>query len=314
MTFPYKSCGSRGLKTTLCGLGAAALGRASADVESGDEAGAITLEYAYALGLRHVDTSPLYGESERRLGIAMRRNDFADLTISTKVGTHPTRRGSYTRDDIRWSLSNSLDLFGKKSVDIALVHDPPSMDPVLEKGAGFDALVELREEGKCRNVGLGVRDHSFHYAAIETGKVDVILTYGDYNIVRRSALPLMKTAVDSGIGILLGSPHMHGFLAQDLEPNMLIEKYGFLKRYPRDDLRIAQDWWVWCRDREVGLRHLNMRFVLECPYASCILTGAANSDELRINAYEFTTPLPDDVWGEALLRIEELDDADPRDR
>lgn len=308
MIFPYKECGSRRLRTTSFGLGAAGLGRVIDGIPDGDEIGARTLENAYEAGLRHVDTSPAYGDSERRLGIALRRNEFPDLTISTKVGTHPARRGSYSRNDIRWSLSNSLNLLARTHVDIALIHDPPSMDPVLEHGAGFDALCELRDEGVCGNVGLGVRRHEFHYAAIGTGKVDVILTYADYNIIRRSALSLMKAAYEAGVGILLGSPHMGGFLAGEKEPILEAEANPKLSKwYSPSDARAAQAWWEWCRERDVSMRHLNMRFVSECPYVSCILTGPANEAELNTNIREVSTPLPEDVWKEALLRIAELD-------
>ena len=78
-SFPVRPCGPRGLQVTRLGLGGAAI------------EGAQTLESAYVLGLRHVDTSPAYGRSERRVGIALNRNDFVDLTISTKVGCNVPR-------------------------------------------------------------------------------------------------------------------------------------------------------------------------------------------------------------------------------
>jgi hypothetical protein len=57
------------------------------------------------------------------------------------------------------------------------------------------------------------------------------------------------------------------------------------------------------------MRHLNMRFVRECPYASCVLTGAGGAEELGVNIREWSTPVPDDVWNEARQRIAELDQA-----
>jgi len=289
------------LEISALGLGAAALGRVSDQEPDLDEKGARVLEAAYQAGLYHVDTSPAYNRSEHRLGIAIKRNRFEDLTVSTKAGTHPARKGCYGRDDIRWSIRNSLRVMGLERIDIALIHDPPSMEPVLKTGDGFDALAELREEGMCGNIGIGVRDHRFHYAAIESSKVDVILTYGDYNIVRRTALPLMKAASDKGIGVLLGSPHMYGLLADPAGPE---------KRRWRDedDVRIALEWWEWCREREVSMRHLNMRFVLECPYISRVLTGAANEREVSENVHDATTSVAEDVWKEALDRIAMLDE------
>ncbi len=305
--FERRPCGTRGLEVSRLGLGGAALGGGPA-TSSADEDGARTLETAYALGIGHVDTSPLYGESERRLGIALRRNEFSDLTISTKVGTHPSRQFSYTRSDLRWSLKNSLSVLGRERVDIALIHDPRSYEEISSTGDGFDALRELREEGLCLNTGLGVQSHEFHRRAIDAGVVDVILTYGDFNIVRRSGVALMRHAKESGVGVLLGSPMMHGFLASGVEPaNAIAERAGLLTWYTEHDVAVAQEWFLWCREREVSLRHLNMRFVMSSDLPDCVLTGAATPAELQANVREATTPVPDDVWREALDRIEELD-------
>jgi aryl-alcohol dehydrogenase-like predicted oxidoreductase len=313
-TFSRRSCGPRGLEISHLGLGGAPLGRPperdGVSPEEGDESGARTLEAAYALGVRHVDTSPAYGQSERRIGIALARNDFDDLTLSTKVGTHPERRFSYAADDIRWSLENSLQLFGREYVDVALIHDPPSMDPVLASGDGFDALAHLREEGLCRNIGLGVHSHAFHRQAIDTGAVDVILTYGDFNIVRRNGLSLMRYAKEYGVGVLLGSPMMHGVLAIDQEPMKQLEaRPALLNWYPQSDIEHAQEWWEWCREREVSMRHLNMHYVMSCDYADCILSGSRNSDEMETNVCEARETVPDEIWSEALVRIDEIEDA-----
>ena len=310
--FTLRACGTRGLQTSHLGLGGAPLGR-PADREGvepaeADESGARTLEIAYELGIRHVDTSPLYGESERRIGIALRRDAFAGLTISTKVGTHPKRKFQYAADDIRWSLENSLSLFGRDAVDLALVHDPPSMDLILAPGDGLEALARLRDEGLCRNVGLGVHSHSFHRQAIGAGLVDVILTYGDYNIVRRNGVELMQFAHDNGVGVLLGSPMMHGLLAVDEEPRVSLERRpALLSWYEKEDIDLAQGWWEWCRDRDISMRHLNMQFVMGTELADCVLTGGANVAEIRTNVHEASTPIPEPIWTEAMQRIEQLD-------
>jgi len=310
-SFAIRPCGSRGLEVSSLGLGAAALGGGPPGEEA-DESGARTLEAAYAAGLRHVDTSPMYGQSERRLGIALRRNEFPGLAISTKVGTHPDRKFSYTRDDLRWSLSNSLRVLGVESVDVALVHDSPTMDAIFKPGDGFDAVREMREEGLCRNVGLGIHSHEFHRRAIGEGVVDVILTYGDYNIVRRSGAALMQFAKDHGVGVLLGSPMMHGFLATGEEPNAVIEKRPNLyKWYTEHDVQIAQEWYEWCREREVSMRHLNMRFVTSSDLPDCVLTGARTPEEVHANVNEAQTAIPEEVWTAALERIARLDAGRP---
>ena len=45
------------------------------------------IETAFAGGINHFDTSPSYGEGERRLGGLIGALERKDLVISTKVGT-----------------------------------------------------------------------------------------------------------------------------------------------------------------------------------------------------------------------------------
>jgi aryl-alcohol dehydrogenase-like predicted oxidoreductase len=119
----------------------------------------------------------------------------------------------------------------------------------------------------------------------------------------------MRFAREHGVGVLLGSPQMHGFLATGEEPRAVIERRPrLLNWYGEEDVLVAQEWFEWCREREVGLRHLNMRYAMGCSWADCVLTGARNPAEARTNVHEAVTPLPGDVWREALIRIQELDE------
>ncbi len=310
-----RECGPNGLVISHLGLGGAALGRAEepSGVGISDEEGAQTLAAAYSIGVHHVDTSPAYGQSERRIGIALRRNRFEGLTLSTKVGTHPERRFSYAGADVRWSLENSLAVLGTDYVDIALIHDPPDIEPVLASGDGFDALKALRAEGLCRNVGLGVHSHHFHRRAIEAGAVDVILTYGDFNIVRRSGASLMRYARQHGVGVLLGSPMMHGLLAAGTSPESVVNTRPVLFTwYDRADIARAQEWWEWCREREVSMRHLNMCFVMSSDLPDCVLTGAQTSSEVATNVREATSGVDESILREAMDRIAIQDEEDEK--
>ena len=68
------------------------------------------------------------------------------------------------------------------------------MDPVFTTGDGFDALDRLRDERLLDYLGLGARDLALHEAASESGQADAILTFADYNLVRRRAAGLIDKA------------------------------------------------------------------------------------------------------------------------
>ena len=171
------------LEVTCLGLGGARIG---GDDVTDDEA-VETVHRAITLGMNYLDTSPLYGESERRVGLALADGWRDKIYLATKTGTHPKWRGDYSAAGTRRSVENSLKLLGTDYLDVCLVHDPKSMDPVIEKDGALDELQRMREEGLIGYIGLGVREHEFHKIAIETGIVDVILTYLDYNLISQTA-------------------------------------------------------------------------------------------------------------------------------
>ena len=52
----------------------------------------------------------------------------------------------------------------------------------------FDELQKMKEEGLVRHIGLGVREHEFHRAAIEAGHAEIVLTFLDYTLLDQSVL------------------------------------------------------------------------------------------------------------------------------
>ena len=153
--------------------------------------------------------------------------------------------------------------------------------------------------------GWGRGTIPYHRAAIESGRVDVILTFADYNLVRRHAAGLIDQAAAAGVGVLLGSPQMLGLLAKG-DPRNTARKAGY-GYFPAEDVEGAAEWWDWCQEREVEFRHLNMRYVLDRPGISAVLSGAATPAEIETNVREARTRIPDEIWTEALARVAELD-------
>ena len=107
----------------------------------------------------------------------------------------------------------------------------------MADGDGFDALDALRDEGRLGAIGLGVRDLNFHREAIDAGRVDAILPYADYNLVRRTAVPLMKHARANGVGVILGSPQMQGLLAHG-DPMIALKIRAYRDWYSSEDLSL----------------------------------------------------------------------------
>ena len=275
--------GRTGLEVTSLGLGGARIG----GVDVTDDEAVETVHRAITLGINYLDTSPLYGESERRVGLALSDGWRDKIYLATKTGTHPKWRGDYSASGTRRSVENSLDLLGTDYLDICLVHDPSSMDPVLEKGGALDELQRMRDEGLIGYIGLGVREHEFHKRAIETGIVDVILTYLDYTLISQTANDwLLSFAFEHDIGIINGSPIAAGRLS-GLEPDISSGS-------PEDSK--AHMLWKWSIENNVNLLNLAIQFCLGQQLIATNLTGSRNVIEVEENFNAATTSVPDDVW------------------
>jgi 2,5-diketo-D-gluconate reductase B len=102
---------------------------------------------ALEIGYRHIDTARGY-ENEREVGqgIADSGVPREDIWLTTKVPPDMAAAAG-----VRTSAEDSLRLLDTDYVDLLLLHWPAPSVP-LEETMG--ALVELREEGKARQVGV----------------------------------------------------------------------------------------------------------------------------------------------------------------
>src|SRR5207248_2680981 len=108
-----------------------------------------------------IDTSIDYGLSEERIGryISHRR---AEYYLASKcgclVGAPPAPRGQrgahvFTRDNVVAGVQQSLTRMKTDYLDVVQFHASPSRQTLEEHGA-LDALLELREAGKVRFIGM----------------------------------------------------------------------------------------------------------------------------------------------------------------
>lgn len=282
---PKRRLGRTELEVTCLGMGGARIGGNDVTDEEAVEA----VRRAITLGINYLDTSPLYGESERRTGLALADGWREKIYLATKTGTHPKWRGDYSASGTRRSVENSLNLLGTDYLDVCLVHDPSNMDPVIAKDGALETLQRMREEGLVKFIGLGVREHEFHKIAIETGIVDVILTYLDYTLLSQTADDwLLSFASERDIGVINGSPIAAGLLS-GVEPDV--------KARPPEGV-IAHKLWRWCAENNLNLLNLAIQFCLRQPLIATNLSGPKNAKEVEENFAAATSPIAEEVWEE----------------
>lgn len=277
------------LQVTGLSLGGARIGGSNVTDDEAIE----TVRRAITLGINYIDTSPLYGESERRIGLALADGWREKIYLATKTGTHPKWRGDYSSSGTRQSVENSLKLLGTDYLDVCLVHDPSNMDPVIAKDGALDTLQRMREEGLVKYIGVGLREHEFHKIAIETGMVDIILTFLDYTLISQTANEwLLPFASENDIGVINGSPIAAGMLS-GIEPDVS-------ERPPEGE--IAHQLWQWAMDNNLSLLNLAIQFCLRQSLIATNLSGSKNAKEVEQNFVAATTPISDYVWEQLIRR------------
>lgn len=296
-------------EVSLGGVGIGGGRTSSAD----DAQGIATVKYGLESGFNYVDTSPLYGQSERRIGMAFQEMGGRPngLYISTKCGTHERYMMDFSPEATRWVVENSLKVLGVDSVDLMFIHSQkaymPSLDPLLEKGGTLDELEKMRDEGKFRWIGMAIREHDLIRTMMRTGRIDAIMTFGTYNLVRQSGASLIDEAHDLGVGVVLGFVYMSGLLAGE-DPAERVKKPGAIpdRLYPFH--LIARDWWLWAQEKGVSLRSVALQYGMRNKKVGTVAVGCASPkhvDESLAAAYE---PLSDELWEEVEYRIRRQND------
>jgi len=138
-----RAFGRTGHRSTVTLFGAAALARASQD--DADRA----LEVLLRFGVNHIDTAARYGDSELRIGPWMARHR-KEFFLATKTGS---RTATQARDDIH----RSLERLRVDYVDLIQLHSlghPDDWDQAMGPGGALEALVQAREQGLARFIGV----------------------------------------------------------------------------------------------------------------------------------------------------------------
>ena len=258
---------------------------------------------AVELGMNYVDTAPSYANSEEVLGRVLPQVE-GPLYVSTKLGGRPRPFDPRNKDQLRWSLQESLRLLGRDHVDILFIHEPdrPQQYDWFEDWDSFhgpvcDLLEEVKGEGLIRYTGLGGTTTYVMAKIIEAGNYDVLLTAFNYSLLWREAdLAVIPAAKRKGMGIVTGSPLQQGWLARRFDDQVRRNPPAWLSLARREQFCRLYD----CVDKlGLSLPELALRFVLSHPDIDAVLTGARSVREVEENvAAAEAGPLPSQVLAE----------------
>ena len=291
--------GKTGIEVSELGLG----GLFTSSLGPGYEQSKSVVQRAFDLGINFVDTAPAYANSEEVLGKILGEVTINEpLIMTTKFGGRPQPFDPRNKEQLMWSIEESLKLLKREVIDILIIHEPDRpllydwwTDPEEVHGPVLEVMDELKEDGVIRFTGLGgttVTEMS-HY--VRSGKFDVLLTAFNYSALFREAEnDLIPAALEQNMGIIIGSTLQQG---------------GLGRRYD-DVVRAKPAWMSKGRQQqflafyelldELGMPivELCLRFAISNQDISTVLIGAKTAGQLEesVNAVN-EGPLDVDVIG-----------------
>ena len=299
--------GNTGLIVSEIGMGTWELGgREWGDI--GETDAVDLLRYAFESGVTYYDTADQYGggRAEQLLGEAF--SVLGDrVVIATKLGyeldsdgwiSHGWERPSFnvSPDYIRSAVEGSLKRLKRDVIDIYQFHGPP---PASEWDDAFGTMEELKAEGKIRFYGLCLGSEADALKAMtETGTSSLLLTY---NILSQEMVkPVMETAAETGVAIIVRQPLSSGLLSGQLGPNTVFAENDYRKTWSREkflaDLERVEQVKSIVGNRAKSLPQAALKFILGHPAVSSVVPGMMNPAQVDDGvATSSVTPLPDAV-------------------
>ena len=186
--------GRTGLQVSIVGFGGTWISQISVD-----EAKKV-VRRAFELGINYFDTAKLDGDSEEKIGAALK--DVRDECILATKTASRTKKESLA--DVKSSLSrlktNRLDLIQLHGID-----DVKTLRKATGPGGSLETCKKARSKGLIDFIGISSHKPRVLVKAIETNEFDTVLV--PLNIVTRQALEeLIPLAKDLDIGVAIMKP------------------------------------------------------------------------------------------------------------
>lgn len=220
-----------------------------------------------------IDSSPMYGNAETRVGDVLRAmENQPPLFAATKVWTTGKERGIA-------QMEESARRMHVKTFDLIAVHN------LEDWKAQLTTLKQWKDEGKVRYIGITTshgRDHAQLMEVMRSEPLDFVQF--SYNIEDRAAeQALLPLAQDRGIATMINRPYQRGVL------------FGKSHDHPLPTLASELDCSSWAQ--------FFLKFILGHPAVTCIIPATASPAHMADNMLANFGRVPDTAQRGEMLRI-----------
>lgn len=189
-----------------------------------DQAVAV-LRRAVELGINHIDTAQIYGPDVANELIREALHPYpSDLALVSKVGGKRDEVGNWLPapepDDLRAQIEENLTTLHTDrlaAVNLRVFGGEDANSPVDVDRDLFDrqlsAMIQARDDGLIDGVGLS--NISAEHLRIALDRTDIVCVQNSYNLIDRTAQPVLELCVEHGIAFVPFFPLGSGFSADN---------------------------------------------------------------------------------------------------
>lgn len=221
----YNELGKTGMKLSNLGFGASSLGGVFHDIREAE--GIKAVHTAVDNGINFIDVSPYYGhyKAETVLGKALKEIERDRYYLSTKVGRYGengVNMWDYSAKRVTDSVYESMERLNIDYIDLINVHDVEFADLNQVVGETLPALIELRDKGVVKHVGItDLQPENLKWVIehVPAGTVESVLCFCHYSLNDEMLLDYLDFFEANNVGVINASPFSMGLLSQRGAPD-----------------------------------------------------------------------------------------------
>ncbi|MBP8760542.1 MAG: aldo/keto reductase [Parabacteroides sp.] len=277
----YNEIGKTGMKVSDLSFGASSLGGVFHDIRESEGINAVCK--AVENGMNFIDVSPYYGhyKAETVLGKALQLIPRDHYYLSTKVGRYGKdgkNTWDYSAKRATESVYESLDRLHIDSIDLINVHDIEFVDLNLVINETLPALVELKNKGIVKHIGitdLQLENLKWVIEHTAPGTVESVLNFCHYCLNDDKLVDFLDFFEKHDVGVINASPLSMGLLSERGIPEW--------HPAPKALVEVCRKAVQHCKSRNYPIEKLAIQFSVSNPRIATTLFSSANPENVLKN-------------------------------